>query len=73
MEYVLVALLGLAKIHVDATQGSIQPGDILVSGLSSGHAIKADPNRLKPGMIVAKALESLKRDKGSILCMLSFA
>ncbi len=73
LEYVLVAFMGIAKIHVDATQGGIVPGDLLVSGLSSGHAIKADPNRIKPGMLVAKALEPCKRDKAAILCLLSFS
>jgi hypothetical protein len=73
LEYVLVAFLGLAKIHVDTSQGSIIPGDLLVSGLASGHAIKADPNKLKTGMLVAKALEPQKRDKGTILCLLSLA
>ncbi|MGV3664633.1 MAG: discoidin domain-containing protein [Leptospira bouyouniensis] len=73
VEYVLVALLGMTKIHVDATQVPIYPGDLLVSGLSSGHAIKADPSKLKPGMLVAKAMEACKRDKGHILCMLTFS
>jgi hypothetical protein len=73
LEYALVALLGIARVHVDATQGSIVPGDLLVSGLSSGHAIKADTNKLKPGMLVAKALEPQKRDKGTILCLLSLS
>ena len=73
LEYALVAFLGLTKIHADATQGGIIPGDLLVSGLASGHAIKADPNKLKPGMLVAKALEPLKRDKGLILCLLTLS
>ncbi|TGL61841.1 discoidin domain-containing protein [Leptospira ognonensis] len=73
MEYALVAFLGLAKLHVDASQGSIIPGDLLVSGLASGHAIKADPNKLKPGMLVAKALEPIRKDKGTILCLLALS
>ncbi|MDF3820327.1 discoidin domain-containing protein [Leptospira sp. 96542] len=73
LQYVLVGLIGIVKIHVDATQGTVKPGDLLVSGLSSGHAIKADPNKLKPGMLVAKALEECKRDKGMIHCLLSFS
>ncbi len=73
LDHVLVALFGLVRLHVDAQPGSIQPGDLLVSGLSSGHAIKSDPNKLKPGCIVAKALEPWKKDKGTILALLSFA
>jgi hypothetical protein len=73
LEYALVAILGITRVHVDATQGSIIPGDLLVSGLSSGHAIKADQSKIKPGMLIGKALEPLKKDKGSILCLLSLA
>ncbi|TGN14569.1 discoidin domain-containing protein [Leptospira ilyithenensis] len=73
LEYALVAFLGIAKLHVDASQGSISPGDLLVSGLASGHAIKADPNRIKPGMLVGKALEPCKKEKASILCLISLS
>jgi len=73
LEYALVAFLGIAKIHVDATQGAIVPGDLLVSGLASGHAIKADQNKLKPGMLIGKALEPMRKEKGTILCLLSLS
>ncbi|GBF51927.1 F5/8 type C domain protein [Leptospira ryugenii] len=69
-EYCLVAMMGVVKIQADASQGAISVGDLLVSGLTSGHVIKADTNKLKPGMLVAKALEPLRKDKGQILCLL---
>ena len=62
-EDVLVALYGMVKINVDASDGAIHFGDLLVSGLTSGHAVKADTNKLKPGMIVAKALGECKKDR----------
>ncbi len=70
-EDVLVALYGVAKINVDASDGAIHYGDLLVSGLTSGHAVKADVNRLKQGMIIAKALGECKRDRALIPAILT--
>jgi hypothetical protein len=67
---ILVAIMGIAYMNVDTSQGNINPGDLLVSGLTSGHASKADPAKLKPGMVVAKALESTKKAKGLIQVLL---
>ncbi|MCC5815562.1 MAG: discoidin domain-containing protein [Leptospira sp.] len=69
----LVALTGIVPLNVDPSMGAIRPGDLLVAGLTGGYAIKADPNRLKPGSIVAKALESSQKEKGSILVLLTIA
>jgi len=71
LDHVLVALFGVVKLRVDAGPGSILPGDLLVSGLTSGHLIKADPAKLKVGSLVARALEPCKRDKGMILALLT--
>lgn len=68
--FVLVALAGYVMIHVDASEGVIQPGDLLVSGLTGGHAIKADPARLKPGMIIGRAMAECKRDRALIPAVL---
>ncbi len=69
-DLILVAFSGLVYLHVDAMDGAIFPGDLLVSGLTGGHAVKADPNRLKPGMLVAKALGECKKDRAMILALL---
>ncbi|WCL47829.1 discoidin domain-containing protein [Leptospira sp. GIMC2001] len=67
----LVAVFGVVMLNVDPSMGNIQPGDLLVSGLVGGYAVKADPNKIKPGCLVAKALEPSKKERGSILVMLS--
>lgn len=69
-DQIFVALYGVVSLNVDSTAADIQPGDLLVSGLVGGHAIKADPNKLKPGMLVGKALEPSKRQKGPISVIL---
>ncbi|MBK7054740.1 MAG: discoidin domain-containing protein [Leptospiraceae bacterium] len=70
-DHVLVALFGVVSMHVDASEGSITYGDILVSGLTAGHGIKADLNKLKPGMLVGKALGECKKDRGVIPVILT--
>lgn len=67
----IVAFTGVVPMNVDPSMGAIRPGDLLVSGLTGGYAIKADPNRIKPGSIIAKALESSSKEKGTILVLLT--
>lgn len=66
----IVAVSGIVSMNVDPSMGAIQPGDLLVCGLTGGYAIKADPNRTKVGSLVAKALEPSGKDKGTILALL---
>jgi hypothetical protein len=63
--YLGVVTLGAFKaIRVDASYGSILPGDLLVSSPEPGHAMRAlDP---RPGTIIGKALGSLEDGQGSI-------
>jgi hypothetical protein len=68
--HVLMAFSGIVKLNVDASEGQILPGDLIVSGIASGYGIKADLNKLKPGMLIAKSLGELKKDKGQILALI---
>ena len=61
-----VCLAGTVPCKVDAEYGEIQIGDLLVTSNTPGHARKADPSLLKEGMLVGKALESLKWGRGEI-------
>lgn len=70
-DHALVALLGVVMMHVDSVEGSIHPGDLLVSGLTAGHAVKADLNKIKAGMLVGKALGECKKDRGIIPVILT--
>ena len=74
---VLVATTGRVKIKVDATNGPIQIGDLLVTSDLEGVAMKSVPVEVggvrmhRPGTLIGKALEPLAQGKGEILVLLS--
>lgn len=74
---VKVATTGRVKIKVDAGNGGIEIGDLLVTSDRSGVAMKStelDVGGVKlhrPGTIVAKALEPLEAGEGEILALLT--
>jgi len=74
---VKVAHSGRVKVKVDAQYGAIKTGDLLVSSLTSGYAMRSVPvdfngiSMHRPGTIVGKALEPLKEGKGEILVLLT--
>ncbi|HJX27348.1 MAG TPA: hypothetical protein VJ885_05510, partial [Thermoanaerobaculia bacterium] len=74
---VLVATTGRVKVRVDASNGPIREGDILVSSPIKGTAMKSEPLVLKgrkfhqPGTVIGKALEPLEKGAGEILVLLS--
>jgi hypothetical protein len=65
------------KVKVDATNGSIQVGDLLVTSDVEGVAKKSEPLNLggvqihRPGTLIGKALEPLAKGTGEILVLLS--
>lgn len=74
---VLVATTGRVKVKVDATNGPIQIGDLLVSSDREGFAMKSLPVEIggsrmhRPGTLIGKALEPLAKGAGEILVLLS--
>ena len=74
---VLVATTGRVKVRVDATAGPIQVGDLLVTSVTPGVAMKSQPINVggvqihRPGTLIGKALEPLATGKGEILVLLS--
>ena len=74
---VLVATTGRVRIKVDATNGPIQIGDLLVTSDKEGVAMKSltvDVGGIqihRPGTIIGKALEPLAQGTGEILVLLS--
>lgn len=65
-DQVQVAMAGMVTINVNIENGSIAPGDLLVTSSSPGEAMKAGEEIL-PGTVVAKALEAFTGpDPGSI-------
>jgi hypothetical protein len=74
---VLVATTGRVKVKVDARNGPIQIGDLLVTSEREGVAMKSVPLEIggarihRPGTLIGKALESLQTGTGEILVLLS--
>lgn len=74
---VLVATTGRVLINVDATNGPIQIGDLLVTSDREGFAMKSAPLEIggarihRPGTLIGKALEPLAGGTGKILVLLS--
>jgi hypothetical protein len=74
---VLVATTGRVKVKVDATNGPINIGDLLVTSDKEGVAMKSVPVEIggirihRPGTLIGKALEPLAGGKGEILVLLS--
>jgi hypothetical protein len=74
---VLVATTGRVKVKVDATNGPIQIGDLLVTSDREGFAMKSLAIEIggarihRPGTLIGKALEPLAKGTGEILVLLS--
>jgi hypothetical protein len=74
---VLVATTGRVRVKVDATDGPIEIGDLLVTSSREGLAMKSIPVQLRgsrihrPGTLIGKALEPLAKGTGEILVLLS--
>jgi hypothetical protein len=57
-DMVPVGVLGVLPTKVSAEGGAIRRGDLLVAAGAPGHAMRADPRRLRFGMVLGKALEA---------------
>ena len=74
---VLVATTGRVKVKVDATNGPINIGDLLVTSDKEGVAMKSVPVEIggvrihRPGTLIGKALEPLAQGTSEILVLLS--
>jgi hypothetical protein len=74
---VLVATTGRVKVMVDASNGPIEIGDLLVTSDVPGLAMKSVPVEIggvqihRPGTLIGKALEPLPKGRGEILVLLS--
>jgi len=74
---VLVAASGRVKVKVDATNGPIKIGDLLVTSDKEGYAMKSVPVEIggvrihRPGTLIGKALQPLAQGTGEILVLLS--
>ena len=73
----LVAATGRVRVKVDANNGPIQIGDLLMTSDKEGVAMKSVPVEIggvrlhRPGTLIGKALEPLSQGTGQILVLLS--
>jgi hypothetical protein len=72
-----IATTGRVRVKVDATNGPVRAGDLLVTSAIPGVAMKSTPVDIggismhRPGTIIGKALEPLGSGEGEILVLLS--
>lgn len=73
----MVATTGRVRVRVDASNGAINIGDLLVTSDKPGVAMKSQPIEMQgrqfhqPGTVVGKALEPMTDGQGMILVLLS--
>lgn len=66
-----VALTGRVYAWCDASAGPIEPGDLLTSSATPGHAMRVTDHARSQGAILGKAMTSLKEGKGLVLVLVS--
>lgn len=66
-----VALTGRVYCWADATDEPIEPGDLLTTSSTPGHAMKALDHQKAQGAVIGKAMTSLKEGKGLVLVLVS--
>src|SRR5262245_3415402 len=66
-----VALTGRVYCWVDASQGAIEPGDLLTTSSTPGHAMKAADAAKAQGSVIGKAMTGLKEGKGLVLALVN--
>jgi len=67
-----VALAGRVYCNVDASETGIEPGDLLTTSPTPGHAMKSTDYVRAQGAILGKAMQSLRKgEKGQILVLVT--
>ncbi|RJP31585.1 MAG: hypothetical protein C4547_15360 [Phycisphaerales bacterium] len=66
-----IALSGRAWVKCDASNGPIEPNDLLTTSNTPGHAMKAADRGRAYGATIGKAMSSLKEGKGLVLVLVS--
>jgi len=66
-----VALTGRVYCLVDADRGAIEPGDLLTTSDTPGHAMKVSDHDRAQGAIIGKAMTPLKEGRGLVLVLVN--
>jgi hypothetical protein len=69
--YALLALSGIVPVKVTNEGGPIQPGDLLVSSSTPGHAMRWARDGSCPCTLVGKALEPMTDERGVVSVLLT--
>ena len=62
-----IALTGRVWCYVNADRGAVEPGDLLTTSDTPGHAMKVADHARAGGAIIGKAMTSLSEGKGLVL------
>lgn len=66
-----VSLTGRVYCWADASYSVIEPGDLLTTSDTFGHAMKVTDHAKAQGAVIGKAMSSLKEGKGLVLVLVS--
>lgn len=66
-----VALSGRVYCWADATYGPIQPGDLLTTSDTPGHAMRASEYERAQGAMIGKAMSALDEGRGLVLVLVT--
>ena len=66
-----VALSGRVYVWCDASNGAIEPGDLLTTSATPGHAMKVVDHARAQGAILGKAMTSLASGRGLVLVLVT--
>ena len=66
-----VALTGRVYCMADASQGAIEPGDLITTSEVPGHGMKVLDHSLAQGAIIGKAMTPLAEGQGLVLVLVS--
>jgi hypothetical protein len=66
-----VALSGRVYVLADASKNPIEPGDLLTTSDTPGHAMKVIDHARAQGAVIGKAMSAMKEGKGLILVLVT--
>jgi hypothetical protein len=66
-----VAMTGRVWVYVDASFGAVEPGDLLTTSATPGHAMLASDHGRAFGAVIGKAMTELKEGKGLVLVLVN--
>jgi hypothetical protein len=66
-----IALTGRVYVQADTSNGPIQPGDLLTTSSTPGHAMKVSDHVKAQGAILGKAMTALSAGQGMVLVLVT--